>query len=176
MPISVTGCDGKRGFTLIELVLVLFIIALISSFTLPRLFNIGDERLKSSARKLAAFSNFLITESALKQSPIKLYYDLDKNRYWAVVLIQKEDRIEEIPLSGGSKTEKELASGITFDEVAVRNIAKRNGGITFTTFTPWGYRDRTYIYLRSDEKVFSVYLPSFGDKVKLYKGRFDRGS
>jgi len=69
------------GFTLIELTLVLLILGVLLSFAVPRLATLGEARLDSSARSLAATISYLHDEAALRGRIYRLTLDLDDNSY-----------------------------------------------------------------------------------------------
>ena len=71
----------SRGFTLIELALVLVIFGILLSFAAPRLLSIGEARLDASARRLASTITYLYDESALRGRVYRLRFDLDAGRY-----------------------------------------------------------------------------------------------
>ncbi len=72
---------ADRGFTLIELALVLVIISILLSFVAPRLMEIGQARRESDAQRLAALLGYLHDEASLRGRTFRLRLDLDEARY-----------------------------------------------------------------------------------------------
>lgn len=72
-----------RGFTLIELSLVLLIIGVMLTLAVPRLGLIGEARLDAAAAKLAATLSYLHDESALRGRIYRVRFDLDRES-WTV--------------------------------------------------------------------------------------------
>jgi len=75
------AADKQAGFTLIELALVLLIIGILLTLTLPRLAFIGEQRLDGAARRLAVLISYLHDESALRGRIYRLTFDLDRDSY-----------------------------------------------------------------------------------------------
>ncbi len=157
-----TGCS-ERGFTLVEVLAVLSIIILLTPLILPRLFDTGRERFLKEGRHIAALSSHLSSLSALKKTGIRLYYDLSDGLYWA-------ERVDGRPLDGALTGRRRLPEGVSFLEVKVGGEALRGGGVISTLFTPWGYRDRTLIYLRYRDETLTISIPPFGGNVKIHRG------
>jgi type II secretion system protein H len=72
-----------RGFTLIELSLVLLIIGVLLTLAVPRLGLIGEARLDAAGDKLAATLSYLHDEAALRGRIYRVRFDLDRES-WAV--------------------------------------------------------------------------------------------
>ncbi len=158
------------GFTLIELVMVLAVLGLMAAIIIPKAFNLKGERLGKEARHLVTFISHLSTEAAIKKKPLRLYYDLDKGRYWAIMLDANADFFEEKPLATPLLRKVTFPQGISFHEVAKGRI-NTNRGITYTSFTPWGYRDKTRIYLKTEkDRILTISIPSIGERIKVSKG------
>ena len=71
----------SRGFTLIELALVLVIVGILLSFVAPRLTALGQARREADARRLAALLGYLHDEATLRGRTFRLRVDLDEARY-----------------------------------------------------------------------------------------------
>lgn len=52
-------CDENIGFTLLELIVVIFIVSLVFALSLPSFTEIGESRIKSDAKKLASVMRYL---------------------------------------------------------------------------------------------------------------------
>ncbi len=158
------------GFTLIELVVVLAVLGLMAAIVMPKAFNLKGERLGKEARHLVTYISHLSTEAAIKKKPLRLYYDLDEGRYWAIMLDANADIFEEKPLTTPLLRKVIFPQGISFHGVAKGRI-NTNRGITYTSFTPWGYRDKTRIYLKTEkDRILTITIPSIGERIKVSKG------
>lgn len=73
----------RAGFTLIELVVVLAILVIATSFVLLRLDGVTAEgRLRSAAREMAGTIRYARSFAVMSGKPSYLYYDLTSNCYY----------------------------------------------------------------------------------------------
>lgn len=168
------GC--KNGFTLIELLIVLLIIGLTTSFLLPRFFEMDQERLNALSRRLANLASYLTAKAALEKKNLRLHYDLERKEYWVTFLEERGNFSEEILYETTMIKKTSLPENVSFDEIAVRGKIIKNRGTAITTFTPWGYRDRTYIYLKGGDKFMTIVIPSVGENIRIFDGHMERRS
>lgn len=73
----------KTGFTLLELVVVLFILTLVTALVAPA-FNrsFGPAQLKAATRDLAALCRFARTQAIVSQNVLEVVLDRRTNSYW----------------------------------------------------------------------------------------------
>ena len=76
---------SQRGFTLLEVSIVLLIIGLLIALAIPRLPDITSTRLQASADKLAVTLGYLSDEAALRGRVYRLSLDLDRGN-WRVTV------------------------------------------------------------------------------------------
>jgi len=75
--------ESKTGFTLIEIMLVLTLIAILSSITMPSLRGLAvSTRLKSSAHAIRDMLHFARDMAVTEKIVYLVVFDLDQNRYW----------------------------------------------------------------------------------------------
>lgn len=71
------------GFTLLELIVVLFILALATAMVAPRFtHSFGQLRLKAAARDVAALCRFARTQAITNQAVLEVVLDRRTNEYW----------------------------------------------------------------------------------------------
>jgi len=166
MPTSRAGTSNSRAFTLIELVVVLFIVALLSSLVIPRIgrfLSHGDTN--KAVRQMRAMVRYLSGMSIATRAPYYLYYDLKEGTCWvgrpnAEGEIVKEQEMLTRPLH--------LPYGVRFKDVSTpRGVQKE--GVAFTEFSPTGWVEDTLIHLEGDSVVTLRLLPLTGE-VKVYEG------
>jgi len=76
---------GAAGYTLVELMFVVFIIALMLSIAMPRLMPaMLSTQLEGQARHLANYGRSAIAYSALHREPITVRFDLAKREYYCL--------------------------------------------------------------------------------------------
>jgi general secretion pathway protein H len=159
---------NRRGFTLIELVVVLALIALVMALVLPRLPSTDSQNLKSSARTLAATLRYIQDRAATGRTTYHLYFEPGLDTI----------RIREMAADGNEKEPEDsllrkqpLEKGIQVADLVV----PRAGKITDREFRldigMGGLRDFISIHLRApDGSFWTVMAFPAGGKVKLYQG------
>lgn len=158
---------NSKGFTLLELIVVMVIIAMTVSFTAPQIDNfLYADQLKTAVRKLVGLINQSSQLALQRQIPYLLTYT-EGDRRFAVV---PEWGAREGEGSGGGA---ELRLG---DEVTVKDIWSLYGGTrsveAFSVrFTKNGYVEPTIIHLwKEGGQDFSIVLTPFLGKIQVVDG------
>ena len=74
---------GCLGFTLLELTLVMFFMALIAGLSMPFVMETLDRmELQTSARKVASALRYARSEAIASKKPVVFSGNLDKNQFW----------------------------------------------------------------------------------------------
>ncbi|MCC6140996.1 MAG: hypothetical protein IT389_10335 [Nitrospira sp.] len=85
-----TPASGEGGFTLLEMIIVMFLLVAMLGIVIPRIDL--NEDLASTGRKFIGTLRTLQGMAMSAQKPIKLYLDLDQGQYWAVTMEEKEEK------------------------------------------------------------------------------------
>ncbi len=96
-------CSGSRGFTLLELMIVLVIMGVMLVFAGPRVAkNLGSLTLKTTAKKAAAYIRYARSQAVNTGSLYRVIFDAEKNRL--IVLGTRQ-----IPAASDNATDEEDA-------------------------------------------------------------------
>jgi type II secretory pathway pseudopilin PulG len=117
------------GFTILEIIIVLFLLVGMLTMVLPRM--VGGEDLAATGRKFIGALRSLQSMASTVQKPVKLYLDLDQGSYWAVIVEGKE---EKPPLDAVWSTRQSLPESIRFTDVSVGPITRRSGQIELSLY------------------------------------------
>src|SRR4030042_5495030 len=79
MQILRAGTCNDRGFTLLELIVVLFILSVVMAIVLPSFAGFGEGKLKSEAREIASLLRYMNDSAAARKETFSMKFDLDKN-------------------------------------------------------------------------------------------------
>jgi len=136
----------KTGFTLLELIVVLFILTLLTALVAPA-FNrsFGQAQLKAAARDLAALCRFARTQAIISQVVLEVVLDRRTNSYWLrrpdpiVGDLRDSDRVApaqnlEQSIQNREARVRSLPAGVTLKSVIIETgplLEEERGAITF---------------------------------------------
>ncbi|MCS6925001.1 MAG: prepilin-type N-terminal cleavage/methylation domain-containing protein [Candidatus Binatia bacterium] len=163
-----------RGFTVLELALVLFIVGLLLTVAIPRLADLPGARLEASARRFAALVRYLSGEAVFRSHVYRLHYDLDRHSYWVTVLAVSQQAAEFVGDESPLSRPVQLPPAVRFADVHVPAVGRVSTGQVYTHFYPYGYADPTVIHLRDHSaRVLTIVIPPLIGEVRIYDGYVD---
>lgn len=143
------GAIGARGFTLIELAVVIVILGVMIALVIPAMGELDSANLKRSARHLTGMIRFLRDDAQAKKAVYRLSFDIPNGRYWAERLTISVDTTAEFKrLSSPLANEGTLYGRTVFKDVHVPSHPDE----PYILFTPEGWVEKAYIYLRDGEE------------------------
>ncbi len=162
--------SGNRGFTLIELSVVLILIGIVMAFAVPR-FQTGivTDELKATTRRMIALIKGLKDEAVREHKVCFLHFDLESNQYWIDSTAMTE---EERALTHARAST--FPAGVRVLDVWFRDKGKEVAGQTAIRFSRKGYIQPSVIHLGAeDERVFTLVLSPFLGNVRVYEEYID---
>lgn len=160
--------ENSKGFTLIELVAVLALLALLVSFAVPRFQeSILTDNLKKTARDLSGIIHSSRERSVGEQKAHTLFLDLDSNKYWSIPgEAAEEERI------AAEEDAAVLPEDIMIRKIEIRGQEKYSSGKVEIRFNKKGYTLPSVILLNDrDGREMSLLIRTFLRKIEL----FDQG-
>lgn len=133
------------GFTLIELSIVIFVIAIVSGITIPRIRDLLGVELRSTANRLSNTSRYLFEESAFRSTVYALNLDLENEAWWVTRFDATTGEFVDDDSLLSRKTS--IPEGIEILDVVLPGLGKVSEGIAPTYFYPEGLADPTVIHL-----------------------------
>ena len=142
----------SAGFTLIELMVVVFLLGAFFSVAMPRVFKTGDMSLRSASRGLVTTIRYLYSKSVFEKRIYKLSFDIDAGEYWVEVLQGNQFTSEE----GSGHERKKLPSEVSFNDIQTERTQGKvgSGRDAFILFLPTGIVDSAVIHLRTGKDNF----------------------
>ena len=167
-PYSALATPQSKGFTLIELTIVIVILGVMLSLIIPRLGELGEANLKRSARRLTSTIRFLKDESQARKAVFRLRFDVHEGRYWTEVMTQTADQTLEFKrYSSEMGSEGSLSGQTTFRDVRVGS----HPDDPYIQFTPDGWVEQAFIYLRDGSgRDFTLLVKPLSGDTELHDG------
>jgi len=168
MQISTAGISNKqKGFTLIELSIVVFLIALFSSMTIPLLTGFGQNQLDASARRLSGAIKYLYNESALNNSQYRLVFNLDKET-WRAKIRQENGELVAAKRFGSPTP---LRGDARIRDIHVSGKGSQNSGEVSLSIYPEGWIDRSVLHLdNGGNEILTLRIEPFTGTTEVYEG------
>ena len=135
------ACRATAGFTILEIILVLFLLVGLLGIVLPRI-SLG-ENLGSVGRRMVGTVRSLQGLAMLTQKTVRLYVDMDRGVYWPVIL---DGNQEKVPTDSTWATPLNLPETIRFSDILVSQ-GKRESGRVDLFFYPTGRIDPATMHL-----------------------------
>ena len=132
---------SSRGFTILEIIIVLFLLVGLLGIILPRISL--EENLGSVGRRMVATVRSLQSLAIETQKTVRLYIDIDRGIYWPVIL---DGNQEKIPTAAAWATPTSLPPSIRVTDMLLTQGKKESGRVDLS-FYPTGRIDPTTMHL-----------------------------
>lgn len=157
----------QAGFTLIELMVVIVILAISAAVVIPRLPDTEATKLKSSARNLASGIRFLNDQAIITKGIYRLQLNLTEE---STSISRLSATGEELPPDDQFMNRRLVEEGITIEDVTDPQLGKVSEGEVLIHFGPGGNRDGIMIHLKGGAQHYTVIAYPSGGKVKVLEG------
>jgi len=166
-----TRYSQSRGFTLIELAIVIVVLGIMISLVIPTLGEMTGANLKRSARHLTGMIRFLRDEAEAKKTVYRLRFDVPGGHYWAETLTVTSDKTAEFKrVPSAISTEGSLSGNTSFKGVRVGS----HPDDPTILFTPDGWVEKTFIHLRDGNgKDFTLIVQPLTGNTELREGEVE---
>lgn len=186
-----------QGFTLIEILIVIALIALVSAIAIPSL-GVGLKiNIDAAARNLASIVRTTHDEAVLKGQIYRVAFDLENHEYWVEIgdrsflmrsieqeeqerrLAEKyrknDEEKEENPggfamASSVTKKKKSLPTGVKFtDVVTSRSKEPQSAGIAYAHVFPHGFVEKLVIHVKDSlDREATIAVDSVSGKSHVF--------
>jgi len=156
--------QNEKGYTLIELIIVIVLIGLLMSFTIPRFQDsLFTDSLKGAARNIVGLINSLREDAVSDERSYFLWFDLEMNRYWVTFSGMTEGE----KLSAREESSQSL-EGVEIREIRFSDEKGVISGEASIHFDKRGYVQPAEIHLASDDgREFTLVLSPFLRRVDI---------
>ena len=133
--------DSSRGFTILEIILVLFLLVGLLGIIVPRISL--EENLGSVGRQMVGTVRSLQSLAMSTQKTVHLYVDMDRGVYWPMML---DGGQEKLPIDPTWATPLKLPDTMRFSDILVMQGRKESGQVDLF-FYPTGRIDPATMHL-----------------------------
>ena len=146
----------RGGFTLIELIVVIFIISLTASIVMPSLWSSGERSLKSEAKRIGNTMRYIYDEAVSKKQTYSLKFDIENNT-WAFE-------------SKGESRSFKAKDEVMFKDIIVPSHGEISKGELTLIFGPLGPEEPITLHLFRDEAEYTVKFNHLNGRAKVLEG------
>ncbi len=157
----------KKGFTLIELTVVLVILGITALLVMPRLFPGDDAALKSSARSLAATLRYLQERAIATRSNYSLKFQFPDGVIGVKSVADSGD--EEVAVDTLLQR-RILTEGVFVEDLVLNTLGRVNEGEVSVRVGMEGLQELLTVHLKSPSGVYTVIAYPGSGKVRIEEG------
>jgi type II secretory pathway pseudopilin PulG len=159
--------SASAGFTLLEMILVLFLLGAMLSMVVPRL--VYGDPLSRSTRQFLGTLQEIQTRALRTQKTWRLYLNFDQPGYWTTVIEGQEERVPSDPALGSRTI---LPSSIRFLDARTLSRGRVEFGTVALDFLPLGQPDLESIELTDDrQNVMAILVHPLTRTIQVIAGR-----
>ena len=147
---------GSSAFTLIELIIVIFIISLTTALIVPKLWDNGETAVKAEAKRIANTLRYVYDEAAGK----KLTYTLKVNIYESSWKFESERESRDF----------KLRDDVVFTDIMIPSLGRITSGEAILPFGPLGPEEPIILHLLKNESEYTVTFNHLNGRAKVYEG------
>jgi general secretion pathway protein H len=190
-----------RGFTLVELLIVISVIALLAGLAAPALGSLTGANAREAAGKLAGAMRYMFDTAALRHTTCRIGIDLDARAWWpectpsATAVARGEESEAELERRfPGEQNEqlRQLLSKTQFGSFSDRLVERRTlpgsakfgkvhvegrrgeeTGTVYVYFFPSGQAQRAYVPVVDGNNVFTVVVEPFTGRARAVVGKVE---
>jgi general secretion pathway protein H len=149
-------CCRPSAFTLIELVVVIFIISLTTALIMPNLWDTGERAVKSEAKRVANTMRYIYDEAAGKKKDYLITVNLDEGSW------EYENETESRVFT--------MRDDVIFKDIVVPSLGEVSLGEISLKFGPTGPEEPVILHLMKDEIEYTVMFNHMNGRAKVNKG------
>jgi len=146
----------SKAFTLVELIIVIFIISMTAALIMPSLWDRGERALKTESRRISNTFRYIYDEALGKKQTFNLKINLDKDT-WNYA-------------SKNDSRSFELKDRVMFKDIIVPSLGNVSFGEVIMAFGPLGPEEPVIVHLMKNEKEYTVIFNHISGRTKVYEG------
>lgn len=172
MRTSRVGACTERGFTMIELAMVLLVIGIAATIVMPRMGGVLDrQQMRRSINTVRGTVRYLHARAALTKRVYRLTFDLDRQML-SVCYLDLEDCT---PQSSRELQDHSLPTTVRIVDVVSPDGKKTQEGTATTHFLPIGLAEPSMIHFEgSNAHQMTVTIEPLSGGIKVYEGYVER--
>jgi len=150
------SANAVSGFTLIELIVVIFILSIASALILPSFTDIGEGSLKSDAKRIGNALRYIHDESVSKKKGYLFSINLDNDTY-------------SFSGEGESKSFK-LKDDVFIKDILIPSMGTHSEGEFIIKFGPLGTEEPITLHLAKEKDEYTVIFNNISGRAGIYEG------
>jgi prepilin-type N-terminal cleavage/methylation domain-containing protein len=157
----------QRGFTLMEMAVVIVIISMVALIVLPLLPSSSAAELRNSARRLSTVVRYLGERSVTTKTPYRMRLDLNDSTVVIKKMVSGEETTPEDPFFSRNI----LDDGVSIEDIEIQRLGKLGEGVVDVDFGAAGLGEFLVIHLKGGkEGRFTVTAIPYGGRVEVLEG------
>lgn len=146
----------RKGFTLLELIVVIFIISLTMAIIMPSFWSSDRDALKIEAKRISSALRYIYDEAIGKKQTYLLNINLD-NKSWS---FESEEEFRSFKIEGN----------VEIRDLVVPSLGEVSKGEVIIEFGPLGTEEPIIFHLKKGKSEYTVIFNHLNGRTKIHEG------